>query len=109
MAREPGRKPSNSTNCNNAVFKIKFDKLNFKPTGADSFFTVTATDTLNFSTTSTDRDKYDSVFIEPTSISTGNIPKPWPAIDTRFGRRRCHSKLAMDYALRTKYGRYIID
>lgn len=55
---------NNSTNCNNALFKLDFENLNNPPVMNDTFIEVMATDMINFMLTATDKDKYDSVDLD---------------------------------------------
>lgn len=65
---------NNSSNCNNAVFKIDFENLNQAPEVKDTLFTIVAGEFLQFDYTATDADD-DSVFIEynSTFLSDTNI------------------------------------
>ncbi len=58
---------NNSSNCNNALFKIDFENLNYRPSADSNTYAIYASDTLDFTFTSVDKDKYDSVFVTPYS------------------------------------------
>ncbi len=58
---------NNSSNCNNALFKIDFENLNYKPSADSNIYELYASDTLDFTFTSVDKDKYDSIFVNPYS------------------------------------------
>ncbi len=58
---------NNSDNCNNALFKIDFENLNYKPSADSNVYELFASDTLEFTFTSIDKDRYDSVFVNPYS------------------------------------------
>ncbi|MCC7298507.1 MAG: gliding motility-associated C-terminal domain-containing protein, partial [Bacteroidia bacterium] len=59
---------NNSTNCNNALFKIDFENLNKVPRMKDTFIEVTATESMSFGLTATDPDPYDPVSMSYTWI-----------------------------------------
>lgn len=54
---------NNSTNCNNALFKIDFENLNYKPIGASKTIDVYAGDTIIYQYKVKDQDKKDSLYI----------------------------------------------
>ena len=66
-----------STNCNNALFKIDFENLNYKPQSSDGIVEGFATDTIIYTLTAADQDKYDSLYL----VRNGNIFGPPTAPD----------------------------
>lgn len=73
---------NNSSNCNNAIFKIDFENLNRKPKVRDSIYEVFVTDTLAFYVDISDQDIEDSLRIELTGtpFTDTKFPKPLPFI-----------------------------
>lgn len=68
---------NNSSNCNNALFKIDFENLNRSPDVEDTSYTVNYFDTLSFTYRSYDPDFDDSLytsFSQATSL-TGKVAK----------------------------------
>lgn len=51
----------NSSNCNNAMFKIDFENLNLKPRMRDTFIEITATDNIDLLMKAIDPDPFDTV------------------------------------------------
>ncbi len=86
---------NNSGNCNNALFKIDFENLNRKPKAKDSFYTVFATDTLNFDLTVSDPDFDDtlSIKLEGEMFTNINFPKPLPKISS-FTKSNTENKIS---------------
>jgi gliding motility-associated-like protein len=75
---------NNSDNCNNALFKFDVENLNRKPLVRDSFYSVIATDTLDFSIEVSDPDLPDSlaVFISGDIYNDPLFPKPLPRLES---------------------------
>lgn len=75
---------NNSDNCNNALFKIDFENLNRKPVSKDSFYSISATDTLDFDVVVSDPDFDDSLIVKLTGtpFSDPKFPKPLPTIQS---------------------------
>ncbi len=73
---------NNSSGCNNALFKIDFENLNRKPVSKDSFYAISATDTLDFDVVVSDPDFDDSLIVRLTGTPFNNpkFPKPLPTI-----------------------------
>lgn len=69
---------NNSTNCNNALFKLDFENLNAKPEVKDTVMRIMALDTLRFQYRGTDPDEFDSVFLTfvGEAINGPNFPGP---------------------------------
>lgn len=55
---------NNSSNCNNAIFKIDFENLNHPPIVNDVVYTVDVDEELKFTYFGTDIDKYDTLFMD---------------------------------------------
>lgn len=69
---------NNSSNCNNALFKLDFENLNAAPEVRDTSFTIMALDTLDFTFFGTDSDDQDSLFLifEGKALNGADFPKP---------------------------------
>ena len=63
----------NSTNCNNAIFKIDFENLNKRPFMRDTFVQGVATDVINVNMTATDPDPFDTLLIRAFRIKNGGM------------------------------------
>lgn len=76
-----------SSNCNNALFKIDFENLNFKPSGFDSVFSVYATDTFSFRIASKDLDRFDSLYLYGINhiLDSNYNPPPILSADSGLG------------------------
>lgn len=64
---------NNSTNCNNALFKIDFENLNKAPVMPDTFIEVTATELIQFSLAGLDPDPWDMVYVQAAYINKGGM------------------------------------
>lgn len=65
---------NNSSNCNNAIFKIDFENLNHPPVVNDVVYTVEVDEELSFTYYGTDIDKYDTLFMDvDTSILANQV------------------------------------
>jgi gliding motility-associated-like protein len=79
---------NNSTNCNNALFKIDFENLNKVPTMRDTFIQVVALDPVQFTMKATDPDPFDPVTIEYTIVKAGGSqsgPRPQITVTPGIG------------------------
>lgn len=70
---------NNSTNCNNALFKLDFENLNAQPQVKDTLIEVIATRRIDFSYYAYDDDEADSLFIQfqGEAVNGPAFPKPW--------------------------------
>lgn len=79
---------NNSTNCNNALFKIDFENLNKVPTMRDTFIQVVALDPVKFTMVAKDPDPFDPVTIEYSIVNAGGSqsgPKPQITVTPGLG------------------------
>jgi len=69
---------NNSSNCNNALFKLDFENLNSAPFVPDTLITIMAFDTINFNYTATDPDEFDTLVmvVSGPAIDDPNFPTP---------------------------------
>ncbi|MDX5321384.1 MAG: SBBP repeat-containing protein, partial [Bacteroidota bacterium] len=73
---------NNSSNCNNALFKLDFENLNAPPVVQDTFITIMAFDTLTFNYVGEDGDEFDSVYLRFSGEAIDGVAFPKPYVLT---------------------------
>ncbi len=88
---------NNSSNCNNALFKLDFENLNSAPFVPDTLITITAFDTLNFTYTGTDPDEFDTLIMEISGKAIDDPKFPVPYIKPSSVKKQAVQKVQIDF------------